>query len=187
MIGRAAEWFVGRRGRALGIGSMGTAMGPLIFPFLVTFLLSVFDWRDAWFALGLITLVVLGPISLLVRTRPEDMGLLPDGDAEAPRPRQASDRARAARHRSSEQTSRAREAVRMQCFWLLIIASSLTTLGTGGFHANWLPYFHDLGFTSAQGSLAATAYGICSISTRVVWGWLADRYPVRYVLACRRC
>ena len=75
------RWFVRQRGRALGIGSMGTALGPLMFPFLVTGLLSLFDWRDAWVALGVITLVVLGPVSLLVRSRPEDMGLTADGDA----------------------------------------------------------------------------------------------------------
>jgi MFS family permease len=175
------RWFVRQRGRALGIASMGTALGPLLFPFIVTFLLSVLDWRDAWLALGLLTLAVLGPISLLVRTRPEDMGLLPDGDTE-PAARPDHDmRARVLVQRSERDVTRT-EAIRMQCFWLLILAACFTTLGTGGFHANWLPYFRDLGFTSAQGSLAATTYGVCSLSSRVVWGWLSERFELRYVM-----
>jgi MFS family permease len=172
------RWFVRQRGRALGIASMGTAIGPLLFPCIVTFLLSVFHWRDAWLALGLITLAVLGPISLLVRTRPEDIGQLPDGDVE---PWTEAATPRAPVRRAERDVTRA-EAVRMHAFWLLVLAACFTTLGTGGFHANWLPYFRDLGFSSAQGSLAATAYGVCSLSSRVVWGWMSERFELRYVM-----
>lgn len=174
------RWFVRRRGRALGIGSMGTAMGPLIFPFLVTFLLSIFDWRDAWVALGVITLLVLGPMSLLVRTRPEDLGLFPDGD-----PGPSAEHAVASHGRQSpaaERNFKGAEVLRLHCFWLLVIAACMTSLGMTGFHANWLPYFQDIGFTAAQGSLAITTYGICGISTRIVWGWLAERFPVNHLL-----
>ena len=52
----------------------------------------------------------------------------------------------------------------------------------GGFHANWIPYFQDIGFSPAVGAWAATAYGVCSISVRLVWGIVADRFPVRYLL-----
>ena len=174
------RWFVRQRGRALGIASMGTAMGPLLFPFIVTFLLAQLGWRDAWLALGSITLAVLGPISLLVRTRPEDMGLLPDGDGHPAPGVPAGLRARV---QSRERSFTRAEAVRMHCFWLLILAACFTTLGTGGFHANWLPYFRDLGFSSAEGSMAATAYGVCSLSSRVVWGWASERFELRLVMA----
>jgi MFS family permease len=171
------RWFVRQRGRALGIGSMGTALGPLLFPFIVTGLLSVFDWRDAWVALGLITLVVLGPVSLLVRSRPEDMGLTPDGDAKpiavaAP-----------SRNAPSEHDFTRSEAAKLGAFWLIVFAASMTTLGTNGFHANWLPFFQDEGFSAAEGSLAATAYGICSVTTRVFWGWGAERVSLRQLMA----
>jgi MFS family permease len=177
------KWFIRKRGRALATGSIGTAMGPLFFPLLVSFLLTLFDWRGAWLALGAITLAIMGPASLLVRTRPEDVGLLPDGgpdtsQAGAP----AGRRARRADLAPSDHDFTRKEVVRTRTFWLLALAFSLGTLGTGGFFSNWLPYFRDLGFTSAEGSLAATAYGICSISMRAVWGWVTDRYPVRFAL-----
>jgi MFS family permease len=171
------RWFVRQRGRALGIGSMGTALGPLLFPFIVTGLLSVFEWRDAWVALGVITLVVLLPVSLLVRARPEDMGLTPDGDAS---PIAAS---APMRNAPSEHDFTRSEAVRLRAFWLIVFAASLTTLGTNGFHANWLPFFQDEGFSAAEGSLAATVYGICSLTTRVFWGWGAERISLRHLMA----
>ena len=173
------RWFVRRRGRAIAIGSMGTAMGPLMFPFIVTFLLTQFEWRDAWVILGFLTLAILGPISLLVRSRPEDMGLLPDGDT----PSTASGASEPVQSQLSRETGfTRRQVVRMRSFWLLVLAVSLISLGFGGFQANWLPIFQDVGFTGAQASLAAAAYGICSISTRVIWGGLAERFPVRYVM-----
>ena len=75
-----------------------------------------------------------------------------------------------------------REAVRTYAFWLLVLAFFLSMLGMGGFHANWIPYFQDIGFSPAVGAWAATAYGVCSISIRLVWGIVADRFPVRYLL-----
>ena len=80
------KWFIRRRGIALGIASTGGAMGPLFFPISIIALISLVGWRDAWFMLGAISLVVLIPLSLLVRTNPEDIGLLPDGDKESPDP-----------------------------------------------------------------------------------------------------
>jgi MFS family permease len=178
------KWFIRKRGRALATGSIGTAMGPLFFPLLVSLLIAMFDWRGAWLALGVITLAIMGPLSLLVRTRPEDMGLLPDGGPEEPPTGSKPGRTRTRRAdlAPTEHDFTRREVVRTRTFWLLALAFSMGTLGTGGFFSNWLPYFRDLGFTSAEGSLAATAYGICSISMRAVWGWVTDRYPVRFAL-----
>jgi MFS family permease len=171
------RWFVRQRGRALGIGSMGTALGPLLFPFIVTGLLSVFEWRDAWVALGLITLAVLGPVSLLVRSRPEDMGLTPDGDVSPIAAVSTS------RNVPSEHDFTRREVAVLPAFWLIVVAASLTTLGTNGFHANWIPFFQDEGFSAAEASLAATAYGICSLTTRIFWGWGAERISLRQLMA----
>ena len=171
------RWFVRQRGRALGIGSMGTALGPLLFPFIVAGLLSVFDWRDAWVALGVITLVVLGPVSLLVRGRPADMGLLPDGDTTP-------DTSPPPLHNAPSTHDYTRsEAARLPAFWLIVFAAALTMLATNGFHSNWLPFFQDEGFTAAEGSLAAMVYGICSVTTRVFWGWGAERVSLRHLMA----
>ena len=178
------RWFVRQRGRALGFASMGTAMGPLVFPFLVTLLLAVFNWRDAWFALGVLTLLILGPLSLLVRGRPEDVGLLPDGDSETPRLRTE---AQAQTVQMPERSFGSAEVVRLRCFWLLVGAACLTGLGMTAFHANWLPYFQDIGFSRAQGSLAIATYGICGISSRLIWGRLADRFSVGRLLFLQSC
>ncbi len=179
------KWFVRMRGRAVAIASSGTAMGPLFFPFLVHGIITLVGWRDAWVVLGIGSMAIMVPLALMVRSRPEDIGLLPDG-AREPDPatqRQSQvaqgERTRAAR---AERSMTRRQAMRTYAFWLLILAFFLAMLGMGGFHANWIPYFEDIGFSPAVGAWAATAYGVCSISVRLVWGVVAERFPVRYLL-----
>ena len=172
------KWFVRRRGRAIGIASTGTAMGPLFFPITVQALVTAVGWRDAWLIMGVAALVVLVPLSMLIRTRPEDVGLQPDGDGPA-QPAAPS----ATRQQPAAEVSYTRgEATRTLTFWLLALAFALATLSMGGFFANWLPYFQDIGFTAAVGSLAAISYGICSITVRLFWGLLSERFSVRFLL-----
>lgn len=173
------KWFIRTRGRALGIASIGTAMGPLIFPLLATWLVEGLGWRDAWLALGLLTLIALGPLSATVRTRPEDLGLLPDGDSA---PAAGTPPHRLAALAGAHDFTR-REAVRTPSFWLLTGSFSLAMLTLSGMFGSLVPYFQDIGFSAAEGGLATAAYGVGSISTRVFWGALCDRYPVRNVMA----
>ena len=180
------KWFVRKRGRAVAIASTGTAMGPLFFPFLVHGIISLVGWRDAWMVLGIGSMAIMVPLALMVRSRPEDIGLLPDG-ATAPEPPPAPGALRQTQGERisaprAEQSFTRRQAVRTYAFWLLVLAFFLSMLGMGGFHANWIPYFQDIGFSPAVGAWAATAYGVCSISIRLVWGIVADRFPVRYLL-----
>ena len=171
------KWFIRKRGRAMGLASIGTAMGPLLFPISVQAIVSTVGWRDGWLVLGLVTLAVLIPLSFLIRTKPEDMGLIPDGEESMP-----TGIMKASTPAIAEENYSRREAIRTPTFWLLAISFSLATLSMGGFFANWLPYFQDIGFTAAVGSLAAVAYGIGSISVRLVWGLLSERYSVRHLL-----
>ena len=173
------KWFVRKRGRAIGIASTGTAMGPLIFPFTVQALVGAVGWRDGWLILGIVAVSALLPLSLLLRTRPEDVGMLPDGDPpDTQKGAQTARRTPAA----AEVSYTRREAAGTLTFWLLAFGFAVATLSMGGFFANWLPYFQDIGFTAAVGSLAAVGYGVCSISVRLFWGLLSERFHVRWLL-----
>jgi len=172
------KWFVGRRGTALSLATAGTAIGALLAPAVVALLLRFTSWQNGWLILGAFTLTVLGALSLLVRTRPEDMGLLPDG-AAAPIA-SASGAAAALAH--DEPAFTRQEAMRAPAFWLIVVAWSLSSIGLGGFQIQWLPYFSDLGFSREDAALAATAYGIGSVSGRFFWGVFTPRFSVRHLL-----
>ncbi len=173
------KWFIRRRGIALGVAATGAGFGSLLFPLTIQWLIDLAGWRDAWLVVGITALILVLPGALLVRTRPEDMGLLPDG-AEAP-PMKANGERRlvVAEDRSFTRS----EAVRTRSFWLITLAFTLSGIGLMGFQSNWIPYFQGLGFTAAVGSLAITMYGVFTVGTRLIWGTMAGRSPVRYLLA----
>ena len=77
------NWFVRRRGLAIGIAFAGVGIGSVTLLPWVQHVIEQSGWRAACTAIGLIVLIALAPINLLLRKRPEDLGLLPDGDEEA--------------------------------------------------------------------------------------------------------
>ena len=171
------KWFIRQRGRAVALASMGGVLGP-IFPAGIQAAISAFGWRDAWLALGIFSTVVLLPLAFLIRTRPEDMGLLPDGDTEA----SAQSPSRRNTNASPAVDLTRGQAIRTRTFWILVLTFSLTGLGVQGFISNWLPYFQDIGFSATTGALALTVFGIFVLPARFFWGSLADVFPVRLLL-----
>lgn len=74
------NWFVRRRGLALGIAFAGVGIGSVTLLPWVQHMIEQTGWKTACTAMGILVIVVLAPINLLLRKRPEDIGLLPDGD-----------------------------------------------------------------------------------------------------------
>jgi MFS family permease len=77
------NWFIRRRGLAMGLAFAGVGIGSVTLLPWVQKMIEQTGWRTACTAMGLLVLVVLAPINLLVRKRPQDIGLEPDGDASA--------------------------------------------------------------------------------------------------------
>ena len=171
------KWFVRRRGRALGVAVMGVGLGALLFPATVTALVDAVGWRDAWLWFGAGVGSVAFVLALLIRTRPEDVGLLPDGAAVP---------AAGVRERAptpDERSLTRREAVRHPSFWLLLASFSLVGLGITGFQSNWHPFLVETGFTPADASFGIAIYGLMSGLVRPGWGLLGERFPARYLMS----
>ena len=78
------NWFVRRRGLAMSIAFSGVGVGSmLVLPWLQV-MIGQAGWRAACWTLGLLVLVLLAPLNLLLKQRPEDVGLEPDGDRTGP-------------------------------------------------------------------------------------------------------
>jgi hypothetical protein len=82
-----ANWFVRRRGQALGICAAGTSAGGFLAPPLIAMAIEAFGWRGALACLALVVTVLAIPLVwLVIADRPEDRGLAPDGDDAALQP-----------------------------------------------------------------------------------------------------
>ena len=75
------NWFVRRRGLAVGIAFSGVGLGSIfIFP-LLQHLLDLVGWREAcWIMAGILFVVMTPLIVIFQRRHPHDVGLQPDGD-----------------------------------------------------------------------------------------------------------
>src|SRR5262247_937874 len=74
------NWFVRRRGLAIGIAFSGAGVGSIVLLPWMQRLIAEYGWRVACLAMAALVIVALAPLNLLTRRRPEDMGLSPDGD-----------------------------------------------------------------------------------------------------------
>src|SRR5206468_177413 len=75
------NWFIRRRGLAMGLAFAGVGIGSVTLLPWVQHMIEQTGWRTACTAMGILVLAVLAPINFLLRKRPEDIGLRPDGDA----------------------------------------------------------------------------------------------------------
>lgn len=177
-----AKWFVRRRGRAIAIGSMGTGMAAFLYPLFAFGLIEAVGWRLAWWWMGLSSFLLLVPLALLVRRQPEDIGLLPDGE----KPVEAAARqvrADAGDARSQEEHSfTLMDAKRSRTLWIIVLATMLTAPSMQGLTSTWVLYFQDIGLTAGVAATALTIYGLFSVLSRIVWGFLVERYHIRKVI-----
>lgn len=169
-----SNWFVRHRGAAIGAMSMGAGTAGMIFtPLVIVYLLPNIGWDNTYIVYAAVTGGLSIPLAaLVVRTRPADKGLLPDG-------RDALDIAGIEEDRAI--TTRGlpfKNALATQAFWLLAIAILLVSTHMGVMQ-NQIPHLEDLGFSA--GIVAATMSIVAVMSTlgTLIFGWLSDRMRVK--------
>ena len=171
------KWFIRLRGRAIAFGSAGTAIGAFVYPTLANITIDAYGWRTAWVVIGILTLVLLVPISVLIRRSPEDMGLLPDGETQ----QRAEERRSAAMAagRGEEQSYRPGEVLRYPTTWFIVVASMLAAPTMIGLTSNWAVHFESIGFTRAEAATVVSTYGAASMASRFIWGYFLDKHHIR--------
>jgi MFS family permease len=169
-------WFVRRRGLAMSIAFAGVGVGSIaLFPALQAFIERT-DWRTACLAMGVATAVVLVPLNLLLRRRPEDLGLLPDGDA-VPVPGAAAVARRTnvvdAAWASVEWTLA--RAVRTSRFWWLALGYFCGLLSWYMVQVHQTRYLTEVGFSASHAAWALGAVSLAGVPGQIALGQLSDR------------
>lgn len=182
------EWFERKRGIATAIAGMGGGLSVMTIPLINKQLIDWYGWETTWMVLAVaVAGSLVLPSLLLLRDRPEDLGLHPDGldpeEQTASITDVADDGAAAGPSITSMEDSwTVHEAIRDPTFWkLLSVPATSGLVGTGlVFHQVAVFGQHGLSAGEALGLLAVQALTATTMSFPA--GYATDRYPSRYLL-----
>jgi len=171
------SWFDKYRGRAMAYSMLGIGFGGMVLPPLNEFMIRAIGWRMSWVVgAGMVWVFVIPLITIFVRTKPQDLGLLPDGEA-------ASETAEGQEKQRLVGLSVA-DAVRTVAFPLLVSIFILQLIGQSIINFHFVPFaIQQGGFTAPQ---AAMFYGAAvgfSVVGKFLFGWAADRWSPTILMA----
>lgn len=197
-------WFHRKRSRAFAIFSLG-AGGSGLTVFLLGWVVNGYGWRTAAFFAGVGIFVIVIPLSLLLRHKPEQYGYLPDGDdptevmasvgdgvarqAGGVTALAASEEVEDVSPISAELEERdytVREALLCVAFWMLVLGTAARAVAMTSVVIHEVKYLTDVrSIPLLQASAALGAMVTVSLVGRLGFGLLADYVQKRYVLiAC---
>jgi MFS transporter, OFA family, oxalate/formate antiporter len=185
-----AQWFVQRRGRAFAFTSMGVGFAKVCMPILAAWLLVSLGWRQTWMVFGVLTVALLVlPALLVVKRRPEDMGLFPDGASEpvvANVSRDFGKKTQAAHLVNDLDIVWTRaEAAHTSAFWLLVITFGISSVGVTGLNLHVYSYVTDLGHSPVVAATVMSVIASMQLASPLAWGLLAERIDARYAAMLR--
>ncbi len=175
------NWFVRRRGLAMSVAFSGVGVGSIILLPWLQHLIGRSGWRAACWAMGILVLVLLAPLNLLLKRRPEDMGLTPDGD---PASRDAADGARAANVVDPVWAAvdwTLGRAIRTARFWWIALAYFGGLFSWYAVQVHQTKYLVEIGFSPTYAAWALGFVSLVGIPGQIALGHLSDRIGREWV------
>jgi sugar phosphate permease len=171
----ANRWFNVHRGIVLGLLGASAAAGQLLF--LPTMIALTVDsgWRTSIGFMAAGVAVLLIPVGLFMRNRPQDIGAQPVGGESAAVIAAIGDQSAA---------TPLSQAIRTTDFWLLAGSFFICGYTTNGLiSTHLLPHTVEHGFVEVEAAGAIGLMGAMNIVGTLASGWLTDRYDNRKLLA----
>lgn len=170
------NWFIRRRATAMSFLSVGLSVGGLSVP-LLALALEGWGWRGTSVGIAVLIMAVGVPMALVLRRRPEDFGLLPDGGAPPLSP--------------SPETLRAPsvdfsvwQAVRTRAFWAISLGHAVALIPTTAVVVHLIPFLeNEVRLPLAVAATVVTVSTAVGIPAQVLGGWIGDRVEKRIALA----
>jgi MFS family permease len=174
------QWFIRRK--AVAMSMLMTAFaggGAIVVPLLHLGIASV-GWRDTLLYTGIFIGLLTLPVALVVRSRPEDMGLRPDGDAAPVVERQGGQAEARVRREQVEFT--VREAIRTRVFWFMLFGVVARVSATNAIIIHIFPLLEGEGLTSRDAAVYVAVMFFMAIPLRFILGVASGRMSPRQLL-----
>nr|HMS43591.1 MFS transporter [Pyrinomonadaceae bacterium] len=175
-----SNWFRRKRGTALGIVLTGTSIGGMLIPLIATPLILKFNWRVAMICVSLLIWLILIPaIIFLVKTKPQDIGLFPDGDESEPLETFVG---------GNNQTGLSLfEAMKTPLFWVFALCAALIFYPLFVSTQQLILYIRTpkIGVSPETAGLIQALLSFLSIGGKFLFGFMSDKIsPTRVMLIC---
>src|SRR6266567_8084401 len=155
-----SRWFERSRGKAMGFAYLGIGLGGAAVPWISHTLVQHFGWQAALRTLGFLILLIALPAALL-----------------------AKEPTRAKENAVSAGFAEARGAFTTIPFFLLTLGSMFSIAAVSGAQQNLKLFLSlDLHFGQSRAARILSLVLAFSIVGRLLMGWLADRFPKKYVM-----
>jgi MFS family permease len=168
-----SNWFISRRGTAMGGAFVGTSVGGMVMAPVANWIILEYGWRTAFAFSGLTILLLVTPVVLLViRTRPSEMGLEPYRDPDV-----------AADGGDEDGGVGTRQALSLGVFWQIGAIMLLVALVTGGLGYHCVAYLSDLGHSPTRAAFAwSVVMGAMTVG-KLSAGPISDRWGAKNAMA----
>ena len=170
------HWFIRRRSLAMAIGLTGINLGGLLMPAMAWAIIAV-GWRTTALGLGIAVWLLAVPIASLVRNRPEDYGLRPDGDP----PLEPSGRETTTQDGTSrgyDGSFSVGEALQTSAFWVITASHGFSAIAAITIGIHIAPALtNDSGMSLQMAATIILAFGVMAAVSQVVGGLIGDRFP----------
>ena len=179
------HWFQKRRSMAMSLAMEGFALGGVL---LIPALAWAIDpdepgrlgWRLTAAGIGVVLIVLAWPVSRLIRNRPEEYGLLPDGRREDQS--ESGERGGSGQGQTEGADFTWQEALRTRPFWLITVGHSATSIVIVTLTVHLGPMLTDLGYSLQMVAWVVSTYtGVGAVFT-LVGGYIGDRVPMHLAL-----
>jgi len=162
-----SQWFETRRGMALGLALVGSSVGGMLVPKIITMLLPEHGWRGSFLWMAVIPLMLFVLCLILVRT-PHAKGIQPWGHGHA------GNKHDTGKVNDNWPDLSYRQALRTQTFWALTIVATTTFWAIMALSSHLILHMSDLGFSETQASDGMLVLFGCGLVGKFLFGFLAD-------------
>ncbi|CAA0080888.1 Hexuronate transporter [Halioglobus japonicus] len=169
------NWFSARRGRALGISTLGTSLGGFILPPVVAWLIISIGWRGSFICLSLFILFVVLPLVFFtVFDKPRDKGLLVDGGAVGDLPQAVED--------AAAQDVSISAILANPSFWGIGLCVGCLSSAGAILLTHFASYALEFDITLTGAAMVISFYSMMAMVGKLGFGYLADIYDKRVLL-----
>lgn len=178
----ATFWFTQKRALVIGIIMAGAGAGTFVMAPTIAYLIEHIGWRSTWLVLaGIVFTLAVIPSAIFARTRPEDVGLLPDGRQSSPLKHTPDNIDRKPSSIVDDWDIKA--ALKTPAIWMITIFNSANVFSMMMMNNHQVAHLTDMGFSPVIAASTLGILGGISAIGRLSSGALGQRVTLRYLIA----